>query len=120
MTVMLKVDYQQKGSVAVLRCSGNMELEDDGVKLHDEIAKLIGKGFREILINMGHVIRIIPKRKTKLVSILLNAVQQRCVVGVHNPNNGLCLAFQITGVDRVCTVTFGDEALAIAKFPSMR
>ncbi|MGD0832113.1 MAG: STAS domain-containing protein [Terracidiphilus sp.] len=101
--------------VTVLDLSGRITLGEGSVQLRDAIRSLIGKGDKNILLNLGDVNYIDSSGLGELVSAFTTAKNQQADVKLLNLTKKVHDLLQLTKLYTVFDIQ-DDEAKAIASF----
>jgi anti-sigma B factor antagonist len=113
--VALTIASREVDGVAVLDLSGRITLGEGSVQLRDAIRGLIGKGSRNILLNLGDVNYIDSSGLGELVSAFTTAKNQQAEVKLLKLTKKVHDLLQLTKLYTVFDI-YDDEAVAIASF----
>jgi anti-sigma B factor antagonist len=113
--VALTIASREVDGVTVLDLGGRITLGEGSVQLRDAVRGLIGKGSKNILLNLGKVDYIDSSGLGELVSAFTSAKNQHAEVKLLNLTKRVHDLLQLT---KLCTVfdIKDDEASAIASF----
>ena len=111
----LTIASREVDGVAVLDLSGRITLGEGSVQLRDAIRGLIGKGSRNILLNLGDVNYIDSSGLGELVSAFTTAKNQQAEVKLLKLTKKVHDLLQLTKLYTVFDI-YDDEAVAIASF----
>jgi anti-sigma B factor antagonist len=114
-SVALTIASREVDGVVVLDLSGRITLGEGSVQLRDEIRALIGKGKKNVLLNMGEVNYIDSSGLGELVSAYTTAKNQQAEVKLLNLTRKVHDLLQLTKLYTVFDIK-DDEASAIASF----
>lgn len=111
----LTIASREVDGVTVLDLGGRITLGEGSVQLRDAVRGLIGKGSKNILLNLGKVDYIDSSGLGELVSAFTTAKNQHAEVKLLNLTKRVHDLLQLT---KLCTVfdIKDDEASAIASF----
>ncbi len=101
--------------VTILDLSGRITLGEGSVQLRDAVRGLIGKGSKNILLNLGEVSYIDSSGLGELVSAYTTAKNQQAEVKLLNLTKKVHDLLQLTKLYTVFDIR-DDEAAAIASF----
>jgi len=113
--VALTIASREVDGVTVLDLSGRITLGEGSVQLRDAIRGLIGKGKKNVLLNMGEVSYIDSSGLGELVSAYTTAKNQQAEVKLLNLTRKVHDLLQLTKLYTVFEIK-DDEASAIASF----
>jgi anti-sigma B factor antagonist len=113
--VALTIASREVDGVAILDLSGRITLGEGSVQLRDAIRSLIGKGQKDILLNLGDVNYIDSSGLGELVSAFTTAKNQQAEVKLLNLTKKVHDLLQLTKLYTVFDIK-NDEASAIASF----
>ena len=111
----LTIASREVDGVTVLDLSGRITLGEGSVQLRDAVRKLIGKGQKNILLNLGDVNYIDSSGLGELVSAFTTAKNQAAEVKLLNLTKKVHDLLQLTKLYTVFDIK-DDEASAIASF----
>ncbi len=111
----LTIASREVDGVAVLDLSGRITLGEGSVQLRDAIRGLIGKGSKNILLNLGDVNYIDSSGLGELVSAFTTAKNQQAEVKLLKLTKKVHDLLQLTKLYTVFDI-YDDEAVAIATF----
>ena len=111
----LTIASREVDGVTVLDLSGRITLGEGSVQLRDAIRGLIGKGKKNVLLNMGEVSYIDSSGLGELVSAYTTAKNQQAEVKLLNLTRKVHDLLQLTKLYTVFDIK-DDEASAIASF----
>ena len=111
----LTIASREVDGVVVLDLSGRITLGEGSVQLRDEIRALIGKGKKNVLLNMGEVNYIDSSGLGELVSAYTTAKNQQAEVKLLKLTRKVHDLLQLTKLYTVFDIK-DDEASAIASF----
>ena len=111
----LTIASREVDGVVVLDLSGRITLGEGSVQLRDAIRGLIGKGKKNVLLNMGEVSYIDSSGLGELVSAYTTAKNQQAEVKLLNLTRKVHDLLQLTKLYTVFDIK-DDEASAIASF----
>ena len=111
----LTIASREVDGVVVLDLNGRITLGEGSVQLRDAIRGLIGKGKKNILLNMGEVSYIDSSGLGELVSAYTTAKNQQAEVKLLNLTRKVHDLLQLTKLYTVFDIK-DDEASAIASF----
>ncbi len=111
----LTIASREVDGVVVLDLSGRITLGEGSVQLRDAIRGLIGKGQKNILLNMGEVNYIDSSGLGELVSAYTTAKNQQAEVKLLRLTKKVHDLLQLTKLYTVFDIK-DDEASAIASF----
>ncbi len=111
----LTIASREVNAVTVLDLNGQISLGEGSVQLRDAIGSLIGKGTKNILLNLGEVDYIDSSGLGELVSALTTVRNQHGQFKLLNPTKRIHDLLQVTKLDTVLDIK-DDEARAIASF----
>jgi anti-sigma B factor antagonist len=113
--VALTIASREVDGVVVLDLNGRITLGEGSVQLRDAIRGLIGKGKKNILLNMGEVSYIDSSGLGELVSAYTTAKNQQAEVKLLKLTRKVHDLLQLTKLYTVFDIK-DDEASAIASF----
>ena len=111
----LTIASREVDGVTVLDLSGRITLGEGSVQLRDAVRDLIGKGSKNILLNLGDVNYIDSSGLGELVSAFTTAKNQQAEVKLLNLTKKVHDLLQLTKLYTVFDIK-DDEASAIASF----
>ncbi len=111
----LTIASREVDGVAVLDLSGRITLGEGSVQLRDAIRGLIGKGSKNILLNLGDVNYIDSSGLGELVSAFTTAKNQQAEVKLLKLTKKVHDLLQLTKLYTVFDI-YDDEAVAIASY----
>ena len=111
----LTIASREVDGVVILDLSGRITLGEGSVQLRDAIRGLIGKGKKNILLNMGDVDYIDSSGLGELVSAFTTAKNQQAEVKLLKLTKKVQGLLQLTKLYTVFDIK-DDEAIAIASF----
>ena len=111
----LTIASREVDGVVVLDLSGRITLGEGSVQLRDAIRGLIGKGKKNVLLNMGEVSYIDSSGLGELVSAYTTAKNQQAEVKLLKLTRKVHDLLQLTKLYTVFDIK-DDEASAIASF----
>ena len=111
----LTIASREVDGVVVLDLNGRITLGEGSVQLRDAIRGLIGKGKKNVLLNMGEVSYIDSSGLGELVSAYTTAKNQQAEVKLLNLTRKVHDLLQLTKLYTVFDIK-DDEASAIASF----
>ena len=111
----LTIASREVDGVTVLDLSGRITLGEGSVQLRDAIRGLIGKGKKNVLLNMGEVSYIDSSGLGELVSAYTTAKNQQAEVKLLKLTRKVHDLLQLTKLYTVFDIK-DDEASAIASF----
>jgi anti-sigma B factor antagonist len=111
----LKIASREVAGVSILDLSGRITLGEGSVQLREAIRGLIGKGKKQILLNLGEVNYIDSSGLGELVSAFTTAKNQQADVKLLNLTKKVHDLLQLTKLVTVFDIK-NDEASAIASF----
>ena len=111
----LTIASREVDGVAILDLSGRITLGEGSVQLRDAIRGLIGKGKKNILLNLGEVNYIDSSGLGELVSAFTTAKNQQAEVKLLKLTRKVHDLLQLTKLVTVFDIK-DDEASAIASF----
>ena len=111
----LKIASREVDGVVVLDLSGRITLGEGSVQLRDAVRGLIGKGTKNILLNMGNVDYIDSSGLGELVSAFTAARNQHAEVKLLKLTRKVHDLLQLTKLYTVFDI-YDDEAGALASF----
>jgi anti-sigma B factor antagonist len=114
-SVALTIASREVDGVVILDLSGRITLGEGSVQLRDAIRGLIGKGKKNILLNMGDVDYIDSSGLGELVSAFTTAKNQQAEVKLLKLTKKVQGLLQLTKLYTVFDIK-DDEAIAIASF----
>jgi anti-sigma B factor antagonist len=113
--VALTIASREVDGVTILDLSGRITLGEGSVQVRDAIRDLIGKGSKNILLNLGNVNYIDSSGLGELVSAFTTAKNQNAEVKLLNLTKKVHDLLQLTKLYTVFDIK-DDEASAIASF----
>jgi len=113
--VALTIASRVVDGVTVLDLSGRITLGEGSVQLREAIRDLIGKGLKNILLNMGEVNYIDSSGLGELVSAYTTSKNQGAALKLLSLTHKVKDVLQLTKLYTVFDI-FDDEASAIASF----
>jgi anti-sigma B factor antagonist len=113
--VALTIASREVDGVVVLDLNGRITLGEGSVQLRDAIRGLIGKGKKNVLLNMGEVSYIDSSGLGELVSAFTTAKNQQAEVKLLKLTRKVHDLLQLTKLYTVFDIK-DDEASAIASF----
>jgi anti-sigma B factor antagonist len=113
--VALTIASREVDGVTVLDLGGRITLGEGSVQLREAIRDLIGKGIKNILLNLGNVNYIDSSGLGELVSAFTTAKNQGAEVKLLNLTKKVHDLLQLTKLYTVFDIK-DDEASAIASF----
>jgi anti-sigma B factor antagonist len=113
--VALSIASREVDGVTILDLSGKITLGEGSVQLREAIRDLIGKGSRNILLNLGNVNYIDSSGLGELVSAFTTAKNQSISLKLLNLTRKVHDLLQLTKLYTVFDI-FDDEASAIASY----
>jgi len=113
--VALTIASREVDGVTVLDLGGRITLGEGSVQLREAIRELIGKGIKNILLNLGNVNYIDSSGLGELVSAFTTAKNQGAEVKLLNLTKKVHDLLQLTKLYTVFDIK-DDEASAIASF----
>lgn len=111
----MKISTRQLDGVTILDTSGRITLGEGSVQLRDAVRDLLGKGRKQILLNLGDVNYIDSSGIGELVSAFTATRNQGGELKLLNLTKKVHDLLQITKLYTVFDV-FDDETQAIASF----
>jgi anti-sigma B factor antagonist len=111
----LKIASKEVSGVTVLTLSGQIVLGEGSVQLRDAIRGLIGKGTKNILLDMGNVDYLDSSGLGELVSAFTTAKNQHAEVKLLKLTKKVHGLLQLTKLYTVFDI-FDDDASALASF----
>ena len=111
----LKIASKEVSGVTVLTLSGQIVLGEGSVQLRDAIRGLIGKGTKNILLDMGNVDYLDSSGLGELVSAFTTAKNQHAEVKLLKLTRKVHDLLQLTKLYTVFDI-YDDEAGALASF----
>jgi anti-sigma B factor antagonist len=111
----LTIASREVDGVTVLDLGGRITLGEGSVQLRDAIRGLIGKGVKNILLNLGNVDYIDSSGLGELVSAFTTAKNQKAEVKLLNLTKRVHDLLQLTKLYTVFDIK-DDETSAIASF----
>ena len=111
----LTIASREVDGVTVLDLGGRITLGEGSVQLREAIRELIGKGIKNILLNLGNVNYIDSSGLGELVSAFTTAKNQGAEVKLLNLTKKVHDLLQLTKLYTVFDIK-DDEASAIASF----
>ena len=111
----LTIASREVDGVVVLDLNGRITLGEGSVQLRDAIRGLIGKGKKNVLLNMGEVSYIDSSGLGELVSAYTTSKNQQAEVKLLNLTRKVHDLLQLTKLYTVFDIK-DDEASAIASF----
>jgi anti-sigma B factor antagonist len=113
--VSMKIKTRQVDGVSIMDCSGRITLGEGSVQLRDAVRDLLGKGSKQILLNLGDVTYIDSSGIGELVSAFTTVRNQGGDLKLLNLTKKVHDLLQITKLYTVFDVK-DDEASAVASF----
>jgi len=113
--VALTIATREVDGVAVLDLSGRITLGEGSVQVRDAIRELLGKGRKNILLDLGEVNYIDSSGLGELVSAYTSARNQGAALKLLKLTKKVHDLLQLTKLYTVFDI-FDDEAVAIASF----
>jgi anti-sigma B factor antagonist len=113
--VALSITSREVDGVTVLDLSGRITLGEGSVQLRDAVRDLIGKGQKNILVNLGDVNYIDSSGLGELVSAYTTARNQTAKLKLLNLTKKVHDLLQLTKLYTVFDI-YDDEASAIASY----
>jgi anti-sigma B factor antagonist len=113
--VSMKIKTRQVDGVTIMDCSGRITLGEGSVTLRDAVRDLLGKGSKQILLNLGDVTYIDSSGIGELVSAYTTVKNQGGDLKLLNLTKKVHDLLQITKLYTVFDVK-DDEASAVASF----
>jgi anti-sigma B factor antagonist len=113
--VALTIASRSVDGVSVLDLSGRITLGEGSVQLRDAIRDLIGKGQKNILLNLGDVSYIDSSGLGELVSAYTTAKNQGASVRLLNLTKKVKDVLQLTKLYTVFDI-YDDEATAVGSY----
>jgi len=101
--------------VTVIDCSGRITLGEGSVQLREAIRDVIGKGTKNILLNLGDVNYIDSSGLGELVSAFTTAKNQSATMKLLNLTKKVHDLLQLTKLYTVFDI-YDDEAHAVSSF----
>ena len=111
----MKIKTRQVDGVTIMDCSGRITLGEGSVTLRDAVRDLLGKGSKQILLNLGDVTYIDSSGIGELVSAFTTVRNQGGDLKLLNLTKKVHDLLQITKLYTVFDVK-DDEASAVASF----
>ena len=111
----LKIASREVSGVSVLDLSGQITLGEGSVQLREAVRGLLGRGKKNILLNMGDVDYIDSAGLGELVSAFTSAKNQQAEVKLLKLTRKVQGLLQLTKLYTVFDIK-DDEAVAIASF----
>jgi len=111
----MTTSIRQVGGVTVVDVSGRIELGEESAALRDLIGDLLGKGHKQILLNLGDVHYIDSSGLGTLVSAFTSVRKQGGELKLLNLTNKVSDLMQITKLYTVFDIA-NDEASAMKSF----
>jgi anti-sigma B factor antagonist len=111
----LTVASREKDGVTVLDLKGKITLGEGSVQVRDLVRSLVGKGKKNILLNLGEVSYIDSSGLGELVAAYTTAKNQGAALKLLNLTKKVHDLLQLTKLYTVFDV-YDDEAAAIASF----
>ena len=111
----LTIATREVDGVAVLDLSGRITLGEGSVQVRDAIRELLGKGRKNILLDLGEVNYIDSSGLGELVSAYTSARNQGAALKLLKLTKKVHDLLQLTKLYTVFDI-FDDEAVAIASF----
>lgn len=109
----LSIVSRSMEGVTVLDLSGRISLGEGAEQVHDAICDLVGKGEKNILLNMAGVSYIDSAGLGELVRAYTTARSQRASVKLLNPSDRVKYVLQLTKLHKFFEI-YDDEASALA------
>jgi anti-sigma B factor antagonist len=113
--VALKIASREVNGVSVLDLSGQITLGEGSVQLREAVRGLLGRGKKNILLNMGNIDYIDSAGLGELVSAFTSAKNQQAEVKLLQLTRKVQGLLQLTKLYTVFDIK-DDEAVAIASF----
>jgi anti-sigma B factor antagonist len=113
--VSMKIKTRQVDGITIMDCSGRITLGEGSVQLRDSVRDLLGKGSKQILLNLGDVTYIDSSGIGELVSAFTTVRNQGGDLKLLNLTKKVHDLLQITKLYTVFDVK-DDEASAVASF----
>jgi anti-sigma B factor antagonist len=113
--VSMKIKTRQVDGITIMDCSGRITLGEGSVTLRDAVRDLLGKGSKQILLNLGDVTYIDSSGIGELVSAYTTVKNQGGDLKLLNLTKKVHDLLQITKLYTVFDVK-DDEASAVASF----
>jgi anti-sigma B factor antagonist len=111
----MKIKTRQVDGITIMDCSGRITLGEGSVQLRDSVRDLLGKGSKQILLNLGDVTYIDSSGIGELVSAFTTVRNQGGDLKLLNLTKKVHDLLQITKLYTVFDVK-DDEASAVASF----
>ena len=111
----LKIASREVNGVSVLDLSGQITLGEGSVQLREAVRGLLGRGKKNILLNMGNIDYIDSAGLGELVSAFTSAKNQQAEVKLLQLTRKVQGLLQLTKLYTVFDIK-DDEAIAIASF----
>ena len=111
----MKIKTRQVDGITIMDCSGRITLGEGSVTLRDAVRDLLGKGSKQILLNLGDVTYIDSSGIGELVSAYTTVKNQGGDLKLLNLTKKVHDLLQITKLYTVFDVK-DDEASAVASF----
>ena len=111
----MKIKTRQVDGITIMDCSGRITLGEGSVTLRDAVRDLLGKGSKQILLNLGDVTYIDSSGIGELVSAFTTVRNQGGDLKLLNLTKKVHDLLQITKLYTVFDVK-DDEASAVASF----
>jgi anti-sigma B factor antagonist len=113
--VALKIASREVNGVSILDLSGQITLGEGSVQLREAVRGLLGRGKKNILLNMGNIDYIDSAGLGELVSAFTSAKNQQAEVKLLQLTRKVQGLLQLTKLYTVFDIK-DDEAIAIASF----
>ena len=111
----LTIASREVDGVTVIDCSGRITLGEGSVQLREAIRDVIGKGTKNILLNLGDVNYIDSSGLGELVSAFTTAKNQSATMKLLNLTKKVHDLLQLTKLYTVFDI-YDDEAHAVSSF----
>ena len=111
----MKIKSRQVDGITIMDCSGRITLGEGSVQLRDAVRDLLGKGSKQILLNLGDVTYIDSSGIGELVSAFTTVRNQGGDLKLLHLTKKVHDLLQITTLYTVFDVK-DDEASAVASF----
>ena len=111
----MTTNTRQVGDVTIVDISGRIELGEESAALREMLCNLLGKGHKQILLNLGNVHYIDSSGLGALVSAFTSVRKQGGELKLLNLTNKLSDLMQITKLYTVFDIT-NDEAVGVKSF----
>jgi len=113
--VSMKIKTRQVDGITIMDCSGRITLGEGSVQLRDAVRDLLGKGSKQILLNLGDVTYIDSSGIGELVSAFTTVRNQGGDLKLLNLTKKVHDLLQITKLYTVFDI-YSDERTALAGF----